>query len=84
MFTVIKFDIKQDKLENARYCLTMARKIGATVFALPEDIVEVWQLEAKKIFKKKETVIHRAVELLCRQHRKVGYLLNIRDDYFEH
>lgn len=30
----------EDKLENARYCLTMARKIGATVFALPEDIVE--------------------------------------------
>ncbi|XP_063685899.1 fimbrin-like isoform X1 [Bolinopsis microptera] len=30
----------EDKLENARYCLTMARKIGATVFALPEDIIE--------------------------------------------
>ena len=36
------FQFLQDKLENARYCLTMARKIGATVFALPEDIVEVF------------------------------------------
>lgn len=30
----------EEKLDNARYSLTMARKIGATVFALPEDIVE--------------------------------------------
>jgi len=30
-----------DKLGNARYALTVARKVGAIVFALPEDIVEV-------------------------------------------
>lgn len=30
-----------DKLENAKYAISMARKIGAKVYALPEDIVEV-------------------------------------------
>jgi len=28
-------------LENAQYAISMARKIGARVYALPEDIVEV-------------------------------------------
>jgi len=43
----VNFDIvtdganDDDKLGNARYALTVARKIGAVVFALPEDIVEV-------------------------------------------
>jgi hypothetical protein len=31
----------EDKLANARYALTVARKVGAVVFALAEDIVEV-------------------------------------------
>ena len=31
----------QDCLSNAKYCVTMARKIGAPVYALPEDISEV-------------------------------------------
>jgi len=30
-----------DCLSNAKYCVTMARKIGASVYALPEDISEV-------------------------------------------
>lgn len=30
-----------DKMKNAKYAVSMARKIGATVFALPEDLVEV-------------------------------------------
>jgi len=29
------------KLENAQYAISTARKIGARVYALPEDIVEV-------------------------------------------
>ena len=29
------------KLENAQYAISMARKIGARVYALPEDIVQV-------------------------------------------
>ena len=33
--------ITQDCLSNAKYCVTMARKIGAPVYALPEDISEV-------------------------------------------
>lgn len=28
-------------MDNARYALAVARKIGARVYALPEDIVEV-------------------------------------------
>ncbi|KAK7895600.1 hypothetical protein WMY93_020925 [Mugilogobius chulae] len=31
----------EDKLSNAKYAISMARKIGAKVYALPEDIVEV-------------------------------------------
>lgn len=30
-----------DKQENAKYAISMARKIGARVYALPEDLVEV-------------------------------------------
>uniref|UniRef100_A0A8C6SYH7 Plastin-3 n=1 Tax=Neogobius melanostomus TaxID=47308 RepID=A0A8C6SYH7_9GOBI len=32
---------EDDKLENAKYTVSMARKIGARVYALPEDLVEV-------------------------------------------
>jgi len=28
-------------MENARYAVSLARKVGARVFALPEDIVEL-------------------------------------------
>ncbi|XP_062380558.1 plastin-3 isoform X2 [Sardina pilchardus] len=31
----------EDKQENAKYAVSMARKIGARVYALPEDLVEV-------------------------------------------
>ena len=31
----------QDCLSNAKYAVNMARKIGAPVYALPEDISEV-------------------------------------------
>ncbi|XP_041668729.1 plastin-1 [Cheilinus undulatus] len=30
-----------DKLENAKYAISLARKIGARVYALPDDLVEV-------------------------------------------
>jgi len=32
---------EKDMLENAKYAISAARKIGAVVFALPEDIVEL-------------------------------------------
>uniref|UniRef100_A0A8D3B6I9 Plastin-3 n=1 Tax=Scophthalmus maximus TaxID=52904 RepID=A0A8D3B6I9_SCOMX len=32
---------EDDKLENAKYAVSMARKIGARVYALPEDLMEV-------------------------------------------
>uniref|UniRef100_A0AAX7VPV3 Plastin-3 n=1 Tax=Astatotilapia calliptera TaxID=8154 RepID=A0AAX7VPV3_ASTCA len=32
---------EEDKLNNAKYAVSMARKIGAKVYALPEDLVEV-------------------------------------------
>lgn len=31
----------QDKLKNAKYAISMARKAGARIYALPEDISEV-------------------------------------------
>lgn len=33
--------VSQDNLANAKYAISMARKIGARVYALPEDITEV-------------------------------------------
>ncbi|XP_054642559.1 plastin-2 [Dunckerocampus dactyliophorus] len=32
---------EEEKLNNAKYAISMARKIGARVYALPEDLVEV-------------------------------------------
>lgn len=33
--------VSQEKQENAKYALSVARKIGATTYALPDDLVEV-------------------------------------------
>lgn len=33
--------LDDDATLNARYAISIARKIGATIFLLPEDIVEV-------------------------------------------
>lgn len=40
----------ENKMDNARYAVSIARKIGARVFALPEDIVEVKQKMVMTIF----------------------------------
>jgi len=37
---VTKGDSKEDQLLNARYVISIARKLGATIFCLPEDINE--------------------------------------------
>ena len=34
-------NLDADYLANAKYAISMARKLGATIFLLPEDIVEV-------------------------------------------
>jgi plastin-1 len=34
---------KEQQLNNAKYCISVARKLGATIFLLPEDIVDVKQ-----------------------------------------
>ena len=44
------FLISQEKLANARYAIGIARKMGAKVYALPEDIVEVKQKMIMTIF----------------------------------
>jgi hypothetical protein len=52
----IKYDLlsleksNEAKMGNARYALSSARKIGARVYALPEDIVEVKQKMVMTIF----------------------------------
>ncbi|KAM7000212.1 plastin-3-like [Tautogolabrus adspersus] len=40
----------EDKLDNAKYAVSMARKIGAKVYALPEDLVETNQKMVMTIF----------------------------------
>lgn len=34
-------DTEEDRLSNAKYAISMARKIGANIYALPEDLLEV-------------------------------------------
>lgn len=38
---VLPGNTKEEKLANSKYAISMARKIGAKVYALPEDIAEV-------------------------------------------
>lgn len=38
---IFNFQFTQDRHANAKYAISMARKIGARVYALPEDITEV-------------------------------------------
>ena len=39
----------QECFENAKYCVGVARKIGAPVYALPEDISEVSERREEEI-----------------------------------
>jgi hypothetical protein len=41
---------ESDKTKNAKYAISMARKIGAGVYALPEDLVEVKQKMVMTIY----------------------------------
>jgi plastin-2 len=34
-------DTDEAKFSNAKFAISMARKVGARIYALPEDIVEV-------------------------------------------
>jgi plastin-3 len=50
-YELLKSDTSyESKMDNARYAVSIARKIGARVFALPEDIVEVKQKMVMTIF----------------------------------
>jgi len=40
----------EEKVANAKYAISMARKIGARIYALPEDIVEVKQKMVMTVF----------------------------------
>lgn len=40
-FLIHRIQHTQDKLANAKYAISMARKAGARIYALPEDISEV-------------------------------------------
>ncbi|GIY35182.1 plastin-2 [Caerostris darwini] len=40
----------EDKMANAKYAISMARKIGARIYALPEDITEVKQKMVMTVF----------------------------------
>lgn len=52
-FTAHSIDLSlilQAKMDNALYAISMARKIGARVYALPEDIVETKQKMLLTVF----------------------------------
>lgn len=38
---VLPGETEEDRLSNAKYAISMARKMGANIYALPEDLVEV-------------------------------------------
>ncbi|OZC09060.1 hypothetical protein X798_03807 [Onchocerca flexuosa] len=40
-YSLVKTGTAENNLENAKYAITSGRKIGAKIYALPEDIVEV-------------------------------------------
>ena len=42
LFSILQYFIRAaDRMDNAKYAIAMARRIGAPVYALPEDLVEV-------------------------------------------
>ena len=45
---VLEAEEDEDKIANAKYGISMARRLGARVYALPEDIVEVSDLNIIK------------------------------------
>lgn len=45
-----QFLCTQEKLANAKYAISIARKIGARIYALPEDISEVKQKMVMTVF----------------------------------
>ncbi|GFY61016.1 plastin-1 [Trichonephila inaurata madagascariensis] len=47
---VLNCDAPEDKMANAKYAISMARKIGARIYALPEDITEVKQKMVMTVF----------------------------------
>lgn len=36
--------VDEEKRLNATYIISVARKLGCSIFLLPEDIMEVWML----------------------------------------
>ncbi|XP_042894808.1 plastin-2 isoform X1 [Parasteatoda tepidariorum] len=47
---VLTADLPEDRMANAKYAISMARKIGAKIYALPEDITEVKQKMVMTVF----------------------------------
>ncbi|KFM74902.1 Plastin-2, partial [Stegodyphus mimosarum] len=47
---ILTSNTQEDKMANAKYAISMARKIGARIYALPEDITEVKQKMVMTVF----------------------------------
>ncbi|XP_054708354.1 plastin-1-like [Uloborus diversus] len=47
---VLSGNVPEDRMANAKYAISMARKIGARIYALPEDIAEVKQKMVMTVF----------------------------------
>ena len=41
MLTIVLHFSGADRMDNCKYAITMARRIGAPVYALPEDLHEI-------------------------------------------
>ena len=51
-------NILQEKIANAKYGISMARRLGARVYALPEDIVEVCIQIRLLVYKLNKTILN--------------------------
>ena len=40
-YSLVAGDAREEAMANAKYGISMARRLGARVYALPEDVVEV-------------------------------------------
>ncbi len=57
----------QEKLDNAKLAISMARKIGARVYALPEDIVEVKPKMVRSVRISAQLNLNRNAKSACSQ-----------------
>ena len=61
----------QECFENAKYCVGVARKIGAPVYALPEDISEVSKRRRRRRRRMRRRRMRRRMRMKMRMRRRI-------------